>query len=53
MSNVAAMRGKWQHVKGFATLDTPDGDRKAEVHWFANEDVGQVKHKVKRWLDED
>lgn len=44
---------KWQHVKGFATLDTPDGDRKAEVHWFANEDVGQVKHKVKRWLDED
>lgn len=44
---------KWQHVKGFATLDTQDGDRKAEVHWFANEDIGQVKHRVKRWLDED
>ncbi len=43
---------KWQHVKGFGTLDTPDGDREAEVHWFANEAVGQIKHKVKRWLDE-
>ena len=43
---------KWQHVKAWATLETPDGDRRADVHWFANEDVGQVKHKVKRWLDE-
>ena len=43
---------KWQHVKGIAVLDTEDGDRKAEVHWFFNEEVGQVKHKVKRWLDE-
>lgn len=44
--------GKWQHVKGEGTIETPDGDRLADVHWFANEQVGQVKHKVKRWLDE-
>lgn len=43
---------KWQHVKGEGIVETLDGDRLADVHWFANEQVGQVKHKVKRWLDE-
>lgn len=43
---------KWFHAKGNAVLDTSDGDRPAEIHWFANEQVGQVKHKIKRWLDE-
>lgn len=43
---------KWQHAKGIGTLDTPDGYRKAEVHWFENESVGKIKHKVKWWIDE-
>lgn len=43
----------WQHVKGIATIDTSDGTRKAEVHWFQCVGVGKVRFKVKRWLDED
>lgn len=44
---------KWQHVKGNGILETEEGDRPAEVHWFANNEFGQCGHKVKRWLDED
>ena len=44
---------EWQHAKGFAEL-TLDGEdsRRAEVHWFQAKDVGKVKFKVKRWMDE-
>ena len=41
----------WQHVKGFGTLDTPDGYRDAEVHWSQCEGYGKHDHFVKRWLD--
>lgn len=43
---------KWQHIKGNGMLETEEGERPAEVHWFANEEFGQCGHKVKRWLDE-
>lgn len=41
----------WQHVKGYGTLDTPDGLRDAEVHWSQCEGYGKHDHFVKRWLD--
>lgn len=42
---------KWQHVKGIGVIDYFGEERKAEVHWFQEESVGQVKHKIKRWLE--
>lgn len=42
----------WQHVKGFGWLETPDGDRHAEVHWSQCEGKGKHDFFVKRWLDE-
>lgn len=42
----------WQHVKAVAIINTPDGDRKAEIHWFQCAKVGKFRFKVKRWLDE-
>ena len=42
---------KWQHVKGYGVIDD-EGERiRAEVHWFQEESVGQVEHKIKRWLE--
>lgn len=42
---------KWQHVKGEGIIDVGDSSERAEVHWFQEETVGQVKHKIKRWLE--
>jgi SPP1 gp7 family putative phage head morphogenesis protein len=42
----------WQHVKGFGWLETPEGDRHAEVHWSQCEGIGKHDFFVKRWLDE-
>lgn len=41
---------KWQHVKGFGTLDVDGEFIKAEIHWFQEYNVGRVKFKVKEWL---
>ena len=41
---------KWQHVKGFGTLDVDGEFIKAEIHWFQEYNVGRVKLKVKEWL---
>lgn len=43
----------WQHVKGKAVLETPDGDFPAEVHWSQCEGIGKVDFFVKRWLDDE
>lgn len=43
---------KWQHCKGFGTVDFYGEDRAAEVHWFQEETVGKTNFKIKRWLDE-
>lgn len=42
---------KWQHAKGFGTLDYHGEELDAEVHWFQEETVGKVKFKVKKWLE--
>lgn len=44
---------KWQHCKGIGWLDVDGEEVQAEVHWFQEQNVGKVKFKVKRWLDED
>ena len=41
----------WQHVKGFCTLDTPDGDRDVEIHWIQCQGFGKHDFFIKRWLD--
>lgn len=41
----------WQHVKGIGTLATPDGDRKAEIHWSQCEGIGKKDLNIKRWMD--
>lgn len=42
---------KWQHTKGIGEIEYDGEARKAEIHWFYEESVGQVKHKIKEWLD--
>ena len=42
---------KWQHVKGIGIIDDDGENVRAEVHWFQEESVGQVKHKIKKWLE--
>lgn len=42
---------KWQHAKGIGVIDDDGENVRAEIHWFQEETVGQVKHKVKRWLE--
>jgi hypothetical protein len=41
---------KWQHCKGFGTLDCDGEHIEAEVHWFQQENVGKIKFKVKEWF---
>ena len=42
---------KWQHVKGEGIIDDDGEHVAAEVHWFYQESIGQVKHMIKRWLE--
>lgn len=42
----------WQHAKGVGTLETPDGERHAELHWVQCEGLGKREMFVKEWLDE-
>lgn len=42
---------KWQHVKGIGIIDDDGENVRAEVHWFQEDSVGQVKHKIKKWLE--
>ena len=41
----------WQHVKGQGLVDTPEGDRPAELHWVQCDGLGKQEMFVKRWLD--
>lgn len=40
----------WQHVKGKGWLETPEGDKHAEVHWSQCAGIGKFDFFVKRWL---
>ncbi len=42
---------KWQHVKGIGTIDLGGEVARAEVHWFQEPSVGEVKHRIKEWLE--
>ncbi len=42
---------KWQHAKGKGIVDFDGEAVRAEIHWFQEETVGQVKHRLKRWLE--
>ena len=42
----------WQHVKGHGVIETPEGDRPAEVHWVQCSGIGKFDFFVKRWEDE-
>ncbi len=42
----------WQHTRGEGVVVFEGENRRAELHWFENADVGRVKMKVKRWFDE-
>jgi hypothetical protein len=42
---------KWQHVKGIGVIDDDGEFVRAEVHWFQEETVGEVKHAIKKWLE--
>ena len=41
----------WMHRKGNGVIDYWGENRKAEVHWFEEETVGEIKHRVKKWLE--
>lgn len=42
----------WQHVKGHGVIETPEGDRNAEVHWVQCAGIGKFDFFVKRWEDD-
>ena len=39
----------WQHSKGRGYVKTPEGAKKAMLHWFEEESVGIKEMKVKGW----
>ena len=48
-NNYGGNADDWQHTKGHAFVDTPNGPKKANVHWFEEETVGVVEMFVKGW----
>lgn len=48
-NNYGGNADNWQHSKGHAFVDTPNGSKKANVHWFEEESVGVVEMFVKGW----
>lgn len=42
---------RWQKAKGEGVIDYKGENVRAEVHWFQEETVGQVRHKIKEWLE--
>lgn len=44
--------GRWRKLKGYATARLASGELwRAEIHWYEAQGVGQVRHKIKRFLD--
>ena len=41
----------WQHTRGEGIVNFEGKNRRAELHWFENQDVGKIKMKVKRWFE--
>lgn len=49
VENYGGTADNWQHTKGRGFVDTPDGSKKAMLHWFEEETVGIVEMFVKEW----
>ena len=45
-------KGSWKHTRGEAKVLDGNKTRRAELHWFESDDVGQVNIKVKRFMEE-
>jgi hypothetical protein len=46
-------RGRWQKLKGKATVRLPNGAlRKVELHWYKAHGIGKRNLKIKLYLDE-
>ena len=44
--------GRWRKLKGVALVRLVNGQiRKAEIHWYEAQGIGQKKFKIKRFLD--
>ena len=44
--------GRWRKRKGVAMVRLSSGQRRrAELHWYEAHGIGQVKMKIKRFLD--
>jgi len=45
-------QGRWRKLKGIAMVRIASGElRRAEIHWYEAHGIGQVRHKIKRFLD--
>lgn len=49
VQNYGGNADDWQHAKGRGYIDTPDGKRKAVLHWFEESSVGIKEMFVKGW----
>ena len=47
--NYGGSAEKWQHTKGRGFVDTPEGSKRAMLHWFEEETVGIKEMFVKGW----
>jgi hypothetical protein len=43
--------GKWRKLKGIAQVRDKERIRRAEIHWYEANGIGQRDFKVKRFLD--
>lgn len=49
VQNYGGVAEEWQHSKARSYVDTPDGPRKAVIHWFYEKSVGAKEVFVKGW----
>ena len=49
VENYGGKADNWQHTKGRGFVDTPNGSKKAMLHWFEEETIGIVEMFVKGW----
>lgn len=50
-SKYGGLAEEWQHVKGIGTVQTPDGQFKAELHWTQRIGYEKIDMFIKRWLE--
>ena len=54
-NGVTLIEENWQHTKANATVIYKGEERKADVHWFQNQNIGKPVYRdkfiIKEWLD--